>query len=180
MEKAECSKRWFVLRDFKKWNSKAPAYKMLPKFGIRCFTPMHWVVTTRREVKQREYVPVIQNLLFAYDAKDVLDSIIAKDNSLQYQYERGCGSATPMTVPDSDMERFIKAVNNDPSPVYYTVDELTPDVLGRKIIVKGGPFDGYEGNLLKIQGSKKKRLVIEIPGFIVAAVIVNPDYIQFV
>lgn len=180
MVDAKYHKQWFVLRDFKKWNAKIPSYKALPKLGIRCFTPMHWIVTTRREVKNREYVPVIQNLLFAYDTKDILDTIIANDKSLQYQYKRGCGRATPMTVSDSDMERFIKATNNDPSPIYYTIDELTPDMLGRKIIVNGGILDGYEGNLLKIQGSKKKRLVVEIPGFIVAAVIVNPDYIQFV
>lgn len=180
MEEIETPKQWFVLRDFKKWNAKAPAYKALPKLGIRCFTPMHWIVNTNKGVKTREYIPVIQNLLFAYDTKEVLDPIIAKDKSLQYQFKRGGGSGTPMTVPDAEMERFIKAVNNDPSPVYYSVDELTPQMLGKRIKVNGGTLDGYEGNLLKIQGSKKKKLVVEIPGFIAAAVTVSPDYIQFV
>lgn len=180
METAEPSKHWFVLRDFKKWNAKAPGYKVLPQLGICCFTPMHWIVTTRQNVRKRVYVPVIQNLLFAFDTKDVLDPVIAKDKSLQYQYIRGYGSATPMIVPDCDMERFIHAVNNDPSPLYYSPEELDPSMIGREIIVNGGPLDGYRGRLLKIQGSKKRRLIVEIKGFVTAAVEVSPDYIRFV
>ncbi len=179
MEPVEQKKQWFVLRDFRKWNAKAPAYKALPKLGIKCFTPMHWIVATRRETKTREYVPVIQNLLFAYDTKEVLDPIVAKDSSLQFQYKRGAGSASPMTVPDSDMERFINAVSNDPSPVYFTIDELTPDMFGREIAITGGLLDGYQGKLLKAQGSKKKRLIVSIPNFMAAAVEVRPEFIRF-
>ena len=180
MESLEHLKQWFVLRDFKKWNAKAPAYKVLPQLGVRCFTPMHWIVTSRRDIRTREYVPVIQNLLFAYETQEVLDSIVAKDSSLQYQYKRGGGRANPMTVPDIEMERFIEAVNNDPSPIYFTVDELTPDMFGKDIVINGGPFDGYKGKLLKMQGSKKKRIIVAIPQLIAAAIEVNPDYIQFI
>ncbi len=180
MEDASQLKHWFVLRDFKKWNAKAPAYKALPQLGIRCFTPMRWTVNIRGNKRQREYLPVIQNLLFAYDSRERLDPIIAADKSLQYQYRRGGGSANPMTVSDKDMNRFIEAVSCDANPVFYTVEELTDDMLGREIIVTGGPLDGYEGTLLKMQGSKKKRLIVKIPGLMAAAVEVNPDYIQFV
>lgn len=180
MELFDHQKQWFVLRDFRKWNAKAPAYKTLPKLGIKCFTPMHWIMTVRRNIRSREYVPVIQNLLFAYDTKKILDPIVAKDGSLQYQFRRGSGSGTPMTVPDFDMERFINAVNNDPTPIYLTIDELTSDMYGRDIIINGGPMNGYQGKLLKVQGSKKKRLIVAIPRFIAAAVEVSPEFIHFV
>lgn len=176
----DTDKQWFVLRDFKKWNAKVPGYKDLPERGIRCFTPMHWIVSLRKNVRRREYVPVIQNLLFAYDTRETLDPIIARTASLQYQFKRGSGSGVPMTVPDADMDRFIRAINNDPSPIYYTSDELTADMLGKEIIVNGGPLDGYRGKLLKLQGSKKKRLIVKLEGFVAAAVEVNPDFIQFV
>ncbi len=175
----EAEKQWFVLRDFKKWNAKAPSYKALPALGIRIFTPMHWVVTNRLNKRQREYVPVIQSLLFAYDTRLTLDPIVERDRSLQYQFRRGAGSGAPMTVPEHDMERFIRAVNNDPSPIFYTPEELTPDMLGRDIIVSGGPLDGYRGTLLKLRGSKKRRLIVKIEGLMAAAVEVNPAYIQF-
>lgn len=180
MDVIEHSKQWFVLRDFKKWNAKSPAYKELPKFGVRHFTPMRWIIVTRNARRKREYVPVIQNLLFAYDSRTVLDSIIAKTSTLQYQYVRGAGKATPMTVSDKEMERFIAAVNTDPSPAYFSPDELTPDMLGKEIIVTGGPLNGYHGKLLKMQGSKKKRLLVEVKGLMVAAVEVSPEFIQIV
>lgn len=173
-------KRWYVLRDFKKWNAKAPAYKELPRIGIRCFTPMRWAIVHRNGKRKREYVPVIHNLLFAYETRRTLDPIIEKTSSLQYQYARGGGRANLMTVPEAEMERFINAVNNDPSPRYFTPSELTPDMTGREIIVNGGPFDGYRGRLLKVQGSKKRRLIVGIEGIMFAAVEVNPAYISFV
>ncbi len=178
MESAESPRQWFVLRDFKKWNAKSPSYKALPELGIRCFTPMHWIVSTRGGVRERQYVPVIQNLLFAYDTRETLDPIIAKDRTLQYQYRRGGQSGEPLTVPERDMERFIRAVHNDPTPVYYTSEEVTSSMLGKTIRVNGGVLDGYEGRLLKLQGSKKKRLLVAVPGLLVAAVEIRPDYIQ--
>ncbi len=174
----EQKKQWFVLRDFKKRNAKSPGYKVLPELGIRCFTPMHWIVYTRLGKRVREYVPVIPSLLFAYDTKDALQPVVDRDRSLQFQFKRGGGRNSLMTVSDDEMERFIYAVNNDPSPIYYTPAELTPDKIGKEVIVNGGPLNGYRGTLLKLQGSKKRRLIIKIEGFLSAAVEVNPDYIS--
>lgn len=176
----EQQKQWYVLRDFKKRNAKTPGYKLLPELGIKCFTPMHWTVTTHLGKRKREYVPVIQSLLFAYDIKEALDPIVARERALQFQYRRGAGKNYFMTVPEAEMDRFIHAVNNDPAPIYYSPEELTPDKIGKKIIVNGGPLNGYSGVLLKMQGSKKKRLIVKIEGFVAAAVEINPDYIQFV
>lgn len=173
-------KKWFVLRDFKKWNAKTPAYKELPKLGIRCFTPMHWIIAIRNGKRKREFVPVIQNLLFAYDTRQTLDPIIAKTDSLQYQFARGGRKANPMIVPYNEMERFITAVSNDPSPKFFSPEELTSDMIGKKIIVTDGPLSGYQGELLKIQGSRKKRLLVKVEGLMVAAVEINPDFIQLV
>ncbi len=83
-----------------------------------------------------------------------------------------------MTVPDSEMEYFINVVSHDSTPIYYSLDELTPDMVGKEIIVNGRPLNDNRGELVKIQGSRKRRLIVEIKGFI-AAVEVHPDYIQF-
>ncbi len=178
--KSDKLKSWFVLRDFKKFNSKNPAYKELPKQGVECFTPMRWIVTGRYGKKKREYVPVIQNLLFAHESRDKLDPIISQTDRLQYQFARGGGQGTPMIVPDKDMERFINAVNNDDSPVYYTPEELTADMIGKEVVINGEPLNGYRGKLLKMQGSKKRRLIVEVKGLLVAAIEVNPDYVQII
>lgn len=171
-------KQWFVLRDFKKRNAKSPGYKLLPELGIRSFTPMHWVISNRLGKRIREYVPVIQGLLFAYDTKEALESIIEKEKNLQFQFRRGAGKNFYMTVPDAEMDKFINAVSCDPGAIYFTPEELTPDKIGKEIIVNGGPLNGYSGVLLKIRGSRKRRLLVKIEGFMTAAVEVKPEFVQ--
>ena len=73
------------------------------------------------------------------------------------------------------MTRFIRAVSSSENPKYFMPGELTEAV---RII--GGPLNGYEGNLLKIRGSRIRRLIVELPNFITAGVEVQPEYIQFI
>lgn len=84
-----------------------------------------------------------------------------------------------MTVPDNDMERFIHAVESTDNPSYYQPDELTSAMYGRKIRIVGGNLDGYEGMLLTTRGSKTKRILVKLPNWLVAAVEVNLEYVQF-
>ena len=83
-----------------------------------------------------------------------------------------------MTVGHAEMNRFICAGHSDDSPRYFLVEELTPAMYGRMIRIEGGPLDGYEGRLLSIRGARVKRLIVEIPGLLVAAVEVDPKYIR--
>ncbi len=53
-------------------------------------------------------------------------------------------------------------------------------MLGKQVRIIGGPLDGYEGRLQKLQGSRVKRLFVELPGLLTAAVEVEPEYIQLV
>ena len=85
-----------------------------------------------------------------------------------------------MTVSNEEMDRFIYAVETSNAPVYFSPDEVTIAMLGRRVRIFGGPLNGYEGNLLAIRGSKQKRLLIDLCGILYAAVEVNPDFIQLV
>ncbi len=173
--------QWYVLRDLKRSNSKAPAYKVLPELGFEVFTPMHWVLKDNpKGGKTRVYRPYIPSLLFARSLKPELDEIVEKTETLQYQYVKGASRNTPMIVPMEEMARFINVVTSTPSCCYYAPGEIGPDMIGRDVMIKGGPLDGHVGRLLKVRGSKKKRLIVELKGIIVAAVEVEPQYIQMV
>ena len=76
------------------------------------------------------------------------------------------------------MQRFIHAVESTKNTRYYTPEEITSDMIGRKVRIVGGPLDGYEGNLQKMQGARTKRLFVELPNLLAAAVEVQPEYIQ--
>ena len=83
-----------------------------------------------------------------------------------------------MTVREEDMQRFIHAVSNTRTPIYYKPGELTPSMYGRKVRIIGGTLDNYEGKLLSVKGMRRRRLIVEIPNLIAAAVEVEPEFIQ--
>lgn len=168
------SPQWFVMRDLKRGNAKQPAYKLLDELKIRFFTPMVWKLRIRQGKRIRQQVPFIPDLLFVYDSRKVLDPRIA---TLQYRFVKG-GNHQPMTVRNADMERFIRAVDAMNNPCFYTPEEIKPDMLGKNVRIVGGLLDGYEGRLQKMQGSRIKRLFVELPNFLTAAVEVQPEFIQ--
>lgn len=171
--------QWFVMRDLKRRNAKLPAYKLLDGLVIKVFTPMVWRLVTRHGKRIKEEVPFMQDLLFVHDTRQVVDPIVEKYDTVQYRYVRG-GYKIPMTVREADMQRFIDAVNSTENTRYYKPEEITPDMIGRKVRIVGGPLDGYEGNLQKMQGARIRRLFVELPNLLAAAVEVQPEYIRLV
>lgn len=168
----------FAMRDLKRHNARTRAYLELAEYGLEVFTPLRWEVTVKSGRRIRREVPVIPDLLFVRAPKEQLDLTVARIPTLQYRYRLGHSIHEPMTVRDADMERFIKATTTSDDIKYYLPDEIRPEMYGREIRVIGGPFDGCQGRLLSLRGSRKKRLIIEIPDFITAAVEILPDYIQ--
>lgn len=171
--------RWYVMRDLKRTNAKQPAYKLLKEKKMEVFVPMKWHLSIRKGVRVREEVPFIQDLLFVHETQKNLDSVVEKTPTLQYRWLRKTWRE-PMTVADADMQRFIHAVSVSESPKYYLPEEITPAMYGRKINIVGGPLNGYEGSLITVRGSKIKRLLVELKGFLAVGVEVNPEYIQLI
>ena len=177
MKQAMTLPQWFVMRDLKRSNAKQPAYKLLNELKIKCFTPMIWKTFISKGKRILKEVPFMQDLLFVYDSRRVLDPIVERIATLQYRFVKG-GKRMPMTVRTEDMERFIKAVSTMEHPNFYTPEEIKPSMIGKKVRIVGGPLDGYEGYLQKIQGAKVKHLFVELPNLLTAAVEVDPEYIQ--
>ena len=171
--------QWFALRDLSRPNAKSSAYELLKDCGIRCFTPLvkkKMVCGGRREWKD---MPYMRDLLFAYSTRSALDPLVEDVISLQYRYVRG-GFKQPMVVREADMNRFILAVESSVAARYYRPEEITPAMRNRKIRIIGGPLNGLAGTLVTIRGTRVKRLLVEIPTLLAAAVEVEPEYIQMV
>lgn len=141
---------------------------------------MRWeVVYHHGGTHTRRRIPILPDLLFINTTREIFDPHLSRIPSLQYRYVRG-SQATPMVVREADMRLFISAVSSSADPRYYMPEEVSADMCGRRIRIVGGPLDGYEGNLLKVRGSKTKRLLVNLAGLITAAVEVEPEYIQLV
>lgn len=175
----ETPKQWFVMRDLKRANAKVPAYKQLEKEGFEVFVPMRWQIEDKNGRKTKVYKPVISDLLFVHTTRERLDTTVDEILTLQYRFMRNCHRA-PMTVPEKEMEMFIHAVSSTEEVKYYSPEEITPSMYGRRIRIIGGPLDGYEGNLITTRGSKVKRLMIRLQDYLTVGIEVNPEYIQLI
>lgn len=173
----ENTMQWYAMRDLKRRNAKLPAYKMFEGMSMECFTPMVQRLTVIKGKHEEEVVPFMQDLLFVKETRERLDLIVERTPTLQYRYKIGVRH-TPIVVRNADMERFIKAVKSTNNPKYYSPDEITPDMRNRRILIIGGTLDGYTGTLVTTRGSKVKRLLVELPTLLAAAVEVQPEYIQ--
>lgn len=178
LAETENRKCWYVLRDLKRPNAKLPAYRQLSGAGFEVFTPLEERVVTRGGRRFREEVPFIRDLLFVHERREALDPLVEKYPTLQYRFQKGGRYKDPMTVPGADMERFMHAVSVSEKPRYYLPGELTPAMCGREIRIVGGPLDGYEGKLLSVRGSRTRRLLVELPNYLTAAVEVSPEFIR--
>lgn len=170
---------WYVMRDLKRTNAKKPGYKLFEEEHIEVFTPMKWCLKDQNGKQVRQKVPFMPDLLFVHNSREGIDPIIKKTPAIQYRYTKGGGYRNPMTVDETDMERFIHAVNASDNPKFYLPDEITHEMCRRKIRIIGGTLNGYEGFLSAVRGSKVKRLLIQLPNFCSVSVEVNPDMIEF-
>lgn len=173
-------KQWYVMRDLKRRTSNTLAIHDLSSAGLEVFTPMTQMIMRIGGRLQRREVPVVQDLLFVHETKETLDPLVTQLPTLQYRYQCGRSKDEPMTVRKEEMERFIFAVRNTATPLYYRPGELTEAMYGKSVHILGGLLNGYEGRLLSVKGMRKRRLIIEFPGIVAAAVEVEPDFIHFV
>lgn len=178
-QSAQESLQWFAMRDLKRRHAKLPAYKMFENLKVSYFTPMvhRLVVVNGKRIDQE--VPFMPDLLFVKDTREHLDLIVESTPKLQYRYKIGV-QHTPIIVPTTEMERFIYAVESSENPKFYSLNEVTPEMINRKIRIIGGKLDGYTGTLVTTRGSKVKRLLVELPSLLAASVEVEAEYIQLV
>jgi len=95
--------------------------------------------------------------LFVHETKETLGLFVLKHPTLQYRYCHGKTKADPMTVRKEEMDKFIFAVSNAETSLYYKPGELTAAMYyGKKERMVGGLFNELEGHLLSVKGMRKR------------------------
>lgn len=169
---------WYAMRDLKRSNATLPAYKQLSEAGFEVFTPLVLRLCTRNGKRIKREVPVVQDLLFVHALRQNIDTVVARTPTLQYRFKKGGKFGEAITVPEEAMAAFIGAVQASDNPKFYSAEEISAPMCGRRIRVVGGPLDGYEGVLQTVRGSKTKRIVIELPSLLAVSIEVEDEYIQ--
>ena len=174
----DTEKHWFAMRDLKRTNALLPAYKQLSDLGMEVFTPMATCIFVKGGKRIRKELPIMHDLLFVYENRQNLDPVVAKTPTLQYRFKKGGKQGEPVIVPDEDMSRFIAAVKSTDAPKFYSADEISSLMCGRKIRMVGGVLNGYEGQLQTVRGSKTKRLIISLPSLMAVSVAINAEFVE--
>lgn len=171
-------KLWYAMRDLKRANALLPAYKQLAEAGMEVFSPMTTRFSTKEGKRIKVEAPVMRDLLFVKESRQNLDPIVAKTPTLQYRFKKGGKQGEPIIIPSEDMEQFIRAVQASNNPKFYSAEEITPLMCGRKIRMVGGTLDGYEGTLQTVRGSKTKHLIITLPSLLAVSVDINDEFVE--
>lgn len=169
--------RWYVLRFL--YRNQPKVRLQLKNDGIETFSPMKWVKRIENGKHTLKYDYALWDLFFVHSSKKVIDPYVNKYEYLQYKFQSGGKQHNPMIVPDKQMTDFIKAVESSKKPLYFTPNEIKLSK-GERIRLIGGTLNGYEGIFLKVNGSRQKRLIVELPGILCAAIEVGPEYIEII
>lgn len=175
---------WYVLRDLSRPNAKNPAYKQLqamPEMKDSLFVPLKQTIFLEFGKRIVRTIPYLPDLIFVHKSREELDPVVEQIALLQYRYARGGRQYEPMTVRPDAMERFMEAVCQSEQVEYYSLQEVSPRLYGKRIRIIGGRLNGMEGRLMSQRGSKTKRLLIDLEECnLTAAVQVEAEYIQLV
>ena len=152
----------------------------LRKAGFRSHVPMRYEIKTVRGQEHRSMVPAISGLIFVRGSYEALKEYMLYKSHEKFYLRKSTFSNKEdyLTVRDNVMERFINFTNVRQEKItYFTPEELSLKE-GETIRIKGGIYDGLEGTVLRIKGKRKKHIVVQIPGVIIAAIEMEANLVE--
>jgi hypothetical protein len=147
----------------------------LDRLGIESFIPMMYKVVDG-DMPQRELVPAISNLIFVRSTQERISGLKSSNKTLEplrYMIDQTAQQPhTIMTVPDRQMQNFIRVASKTDDSVMFLNDESVVGKEGKRVIITGGVFEGVTGVIRRVK--RCKRVVVEIEGVASVAIAFVP------
>lgn len=155
--------RWYVMRVFQ--NQRVAEEKLLsPTYGLSHFIPKREVIRTRHGKKIICQEPVIHSLIFVHATREeILTFKQNYFNDLQFVARHTMDGFQYLTVPDRDMDHFLRLYHARYDKVTYYLPSQLNIEKGKRVRVHGGPLDTLEGYFVKVAHKRNRQLVILIP-----------------
>lgn len=149
------------------YNRELKVKERLDALEVETYIPMHYQIVVRGGNRKRLLVPAIHNLIFVHSSQAYITNLKMTDptmDPLRYimhkSHEDKDAPATIVTVPDAQMENFIKATKvEDESLVYLNYEDYLSKP-GKRVLIIDGPFTGVEGVIKRIK--KNRQVVVAI------------------
>lgn len=154
---------WFAMSAT--FGRELKAKTFLESKQVKCFVPMRYeIVKDKTQGKIRKLIPAINNLIFVYTTKERIQALKSVAEYLQYLTKPVGGKNIPITVPEYQMQQFMTVCDTyNENLVYLSPNEINLKE-GTPVKIIGSEFDGIEGTFVKVNKSRKKRVVVMIQG----------------
>lgn len=170
--------RWYAMSAYRQ---EKKAERELAACALACYVPKRYAIQPLRGKMLRVMKPAIPNLVFVHASWNEIIAFKLRHPYLQFMTSIRDGKRHVITVPDEQMIPFMRVAGQVEEDVQYFRPEELDCVHGERVRIIGGTFHGVEGHLVKIQGKRQKRVVVQIDGLIgVAASIIEPEFIQVI
>ena len=168
-------KVWFPMRVTYSRELKVKAE--LDRLEIENFVPMTYkLVNTDTGNPRCELMPAINNLIFVHSTQKIISHLKLKNQVLEplrymmdYIAEE---KQTIMTVPDRQMENFMRVTSKTDNSVMFLDDKCVVGKEGKHVLITGGSFEGVTGVIRRVK--RCKRVVIELEGIASVAIAFVP------
>jgi transcription antitermination factor NusG len=158
---------WYPMRVT--YNRQLRVKENLDRLGVENFLPMREHTERRNGRIRHSRRPAISNLIFVRSTMERITKLKHTDPVaalMRYMtrrpVDRPDAPAEILTVPEREMDNFIKATSGPESEyTYLRPDELRGHEHGR-VLICSGPFAGVEGTIKRIHGTR--HVVIELNG----------------
>ena len=149
---------WYAMRV--PYRNEIKVQNKLKEKGIETFIPKKRKLVKRRGRSYYELLPAVNNLIFVHSKLDIIKDVKKEILNLQYLVNKVNGQSLPIIVRDSEMQQFIRVVENYEEEVNYFCPEEINISKGTRVRIIGGSFDGVEGVFMKVKGKRSKRVVV--------------------
>ena len=164
--------RWYPMRVT--YNRELLVKACFDELGIECFVPMKHEMDEEGFSGNERMVPAIHNLIFVHSTQERITALKMERIDfapLRYMMDHTSNGVTKiMTVPDTEMDNFIKAVSVRDHPAFVVDDSDYFSKIGKMVRFKEGQFKDVVGVVKRIK--RNRCVVVRIQG-VAAAIIAN-------
>lgn len=168
-------KIWFPMRVTYQREMKVKTE--LDRLRIENFVPMTYkMVDADTDNPCHKLVPAIRNLIFVRSTQERISHLKSSNETLEplrYIIDQTAQQPhTIMTVPDRQMQNFMRVASRTDNSVMFLDDESVVGKEGKRVEIIGGAFEGVTGVIRRVK--RCKRVVVEIEGVASVAIAFVP------
>ncbi len=164
IKKGREKKVWYAIRVT--YNRELKVKEELDARGIVNFVPMQYRREERKGVMVNRLVPSVHNLIFINITPTGMREY-RETTAMPIRYMMNRETHKPITVPDREMENFIKVAGTYKEDLIYLNPDPGDFSTGERVRIIGGDFAGAEGIFVRIK--QDRRVLISIPGVVAVA-----------